>query len=137
VEPRRVSILFFRFDVETVQILALLGLLAGIAGAAIAARATREPEGDEPARIAARYAGWIVDVAPRARVPESALEVTSIEELARVAERFERMIVHEVRDGVHSYLVEVDDAVYRYQAREAGAQPLLRAVTDKREAVIR
>jgi signal peptidase I len=117
VEPSAMSLLFVKVNVATARVLALLGVLAALAGAALFGFAlTRGHEGDEPDRIAARYGAWLVDVAPRPRAGESVLDVTTMEGLVRLAERYDRMILHEVFEGAHSYLVEEDGVVYRYRS---------------------
>lgn len=116
-EPSAMSLLLVKVNVATARLLALAGVLAALAGAALFGFAlTRGREGDEPDQIAARYAAWLVDVAPRPRSRESVLDVTTMEGLVRLAERYERMILHEVFEGAHSYLVEEDGVVYRYRS---------------------
>ena len=69
-------------------------------------------------------------MAPRPRADASILDVTTMEGLVRLAERYERMILHEVFEGVHSYLVEEDGVVYRYRTgtNEAALAAQLRPV---------
>lgn len=111
------ALLLVRLDVATARALALLGGLGALAAAALLGWAlTRKREGGEPEQIAARYGAWLVDVAPRPRADGSVLDVTSMEGLARLAERYDRMIMHEAFDGTHSYLVEDDGVFYRYRA---------------------
>ncbi|MGH3103507.1 MAG: signal peptidase I, partial [Gaiellaceae bacterium] len=142
-EPNRLTLLFVKVDVATARMLALLGgLLALLAGAAAALGRTGRGS-DEPSLIAARYGSWLIDIAPRRRAGEAVLEVTTMDGLVRLAERYERMILHELHEGVHSYLVEEDGIVYRYRSggsTEAAASertPAVWAVGDEREAARR
>jgi hypothetical protein len=73
---------------------------------------------DEVALIRRRYGAWMIDVEPTVRPPHVERGVESMDALARIAERYERLILHEQRGGLHSYLVEDDGRVYRYEARE-------------------
>jgi signal peptidase I len=73
---------------------------------------------DEVASIRRRYGAWLIDVAASHRAPELERRVESIDALARIAERYERVILHEQRDRQHSFLVEDDGLVYRYDATE-------------------
>ena len=73
---------------------------------------------DEVASIRRRYGPWMIDVAPAARSPHLERRVEGMEALARIAERYERLILHEQRGTMHSYLVEDDGVVYRYDAHE-------------------
>ena len=50
----------------------------------------------------------------------------SIEELARLAERYESMIIHEQTDLGHAYLVADGATLYAYLAEEQGAERGLR-----------
>lgn len=70
---------------------------------------------DGPARIQARYGSWLVPIDPPTERAVSPIDVASFEGLFRLAERYERMILHERVDGEHSYLVEDDGRVYRYR----------------------
>jgi signal peptidase I len=123
-EPNELSLLGLRVEVATARALALLGGLGALAGAALLGWArTREREGGEPQQIEARYGAWLVEVAPRPRPDAAVLDVTTIEGLVRLAERYERMILHEVFGGTHSFLVEDDGVVYRYRPGTPGAEP--------------
>jgi hypothetical protein len=123
-EPNELSLLGLRIEVATARALALLGGLGALAGAALLGWAlTRRREGGEPEQIEARYGAWLVDVAPRPRADAAMLDVTTMEGLVRLAERYERMILHEVFEGTHSFLVEDDGVVYRYRPGTPGAEP--------------
>jgi len=123
-EPNELSLLGLRIEVATARALALLGGLGALAGAALLGWAlTREREGAEPDRIEARYGAWLVEVAPRPRSDAAVLDVTTMEGLARLAERYDRMILHEVFEDTHSFLVEDDGVVYRYRPGTPGAEP--------------
>ena len=74
--------------------------------------------GDEPSRIKARYGPLLValrgiDVGDDGRL----IELESIEDLAKVAEREGRMILHRECGSVHQYFVQDVDVTYRYQTR--------------------
>ena len=43
--------------------------------------------------------------------------MTSIQALAQLAERSERLILHHQRDGADTYLVDDEGTLYRYQAQ--------------------
>jgi signal peptidase I len=73
---------------------------------------------DEVASIRRRYGAWLIDVAASHRPEHLERRVESIDQLARIAERYERLILHEQRDRQHSFLVEDDGLVYRYDAAE-------------------
>jgi signal peptidase I len=125
-EPARLGLVVASIDVSTARWVGLIGALLALAGAACATFLLgRDRDDDEPAQIAARYGAWLIHVAPRHRPREAVREVTTIDDLARLAERYDRMILHEERDHVHSYLVEDDGLVYRYQVRDWGSTAAL------------
>jgi len=70
---------------------------------------------DKAIRIRKRYGHWLV---PVDRVPEplesKLVEVGDIKTLVRLAERYDRMILHESRDGAHTFCVAEDGVLYRY-----------------------
>jgi len=61
-------------------------------------------------------------------------ELGDMESLVAIAQRYDRLILHQRHEGVHYYLVEDDGAVYRYQAREEGAEQELRLASDTEAA---
>jgi hypothetical protein len=85
----------------------LLALIGGVRRRAVG----------EPNEIARQYRSLLLDaVAATHPVERRAIGVKTIGELARLAERYERFIVHEEEEGVHTYSVEEDGVVYWYQA---------------------
>jgi hypothetical protein len=99
----------------------LVALFAG--GALLAARRERDPA----ARIAVRHGSRIVHA--RAVVPEDrwVTEVDDIDDLARIADAYDRVILRVTDDADDVYLVDDGIAVYRYRlhraARPAGPLP--------------
>jgi hypothetical protein len=79
---------------------------------------------DEVAAIRRRYDGWIVDVLPRERAATAERRVTSIDDLARLARRYDRLILHEVRDGADAFVVEDDGIAYTYVVHAWDAAPV-------------
>jgi signal peptidase I len=73
---------------------------------------------DEVSSILRRYGPWMIDVAAADRPAHLERRVESMDALSRIAERYERLIMHEQRGGLHSFLVEDDGVVYRYDAYE-------------------
>ena len=93
-EPNRLSALGFGLDVSSARLGGLLGglLVLLAAGAAwLLLRAGRT--GDEPTRIAARVGPWLVDANPQERPDASVHDLASMDDLVRLAERYERVIL--------------------------------------------
>jgi signal peptidase I len=98
-----------------------LATLLGIAGLVLAAiggllmlLARRDHEVET---IRRRYEDWIVDVMPRDRPAGSERRVASMDALARLAEQYDRLILHERRDEGDAFLVEDDGIAYTYLVR--------------------
>jgi hypothetical protein len=49
---------------------------------------------------------------------KSVIEVPTFRTLARLADHYERLVLHHQRDGRHTYLLDVDDSLYRYTAKQ-------------------
>jgi signal peptidase I len=80
------------------------------------------PTTDEAGRIQSRYRDLLVSVR---RSRENRVEVESMESLARIAERYERLILHEENELGHSYRVEDDGVVYEYRVPAAATPTVL------------
>jgi signal peptidase I len=91
---------------------AAAGLLCLLLGGLLTALRRR---GDEVAQIGQRYRDWIVEIAPGERPAGTERRVASMEALARLAERYERLILHEPGERGDAFLVEDDGIVYRYE----------------------
>ncbi|HEY6760552.1 MAG TPA: signal peptidase I [Baekduia sp.] len=104
----------------TARWIALLGvLLAGAAGLLTLIRERRRPT-DLSMQIHARYRHLIVPIAAIAYTPDQPIvDVMTIDALAHVAERCERVILHHHHIGAESYLVDDEGTLYRYQPRGA------------------
>lgn len=68
----------------------------------------------EVASIRRRYEDWIVDVVPSERPNTDERHVASMEALARLAERYDRLILHEHRVDGDAFLVEDGGIVFTY-----------------------
>jgi hypothetical protein len=74
----------------------------------------------EVAEIERRYGDLIVAVEAGMRSPGSERRVSTMEALVRIAERYDRLVLHEEHWGGHSFLVDDAGLVYRY---DVGAPP--------------
>jgi signal peptidase I len=115
-EPVSVGAFGRRLTVARARRISLLGAAVGLAcllaGGLLALVRRREDEG---VSIARRYGDWIVEIAPGERPAGAERRVASIEALARLAERYERLILHERCERSDAFLVEDDGIVYRYE----------------------
>jgi signal peptidase I len=79
---------------------------------------------DEAALIARRYGAHLVPVGAIAALRnDGAIEVTSMASLVRLAERADRMILHEVASSEHWYAVQDGELFYFYRTRDGASDP--------------
>jgi signal peptidase I len=113
-----VSFRGYSVSVPLLRAIAPLGV-AVCALALVAAWSLRE-RGARPsaAAVERRYGSRIVAVKGRSRSAGSVVDVDSIEALAAIAERYDRMILHEADGTAHTYVVQDGDTIYRYRQVE-------------------
>ena len=103
-------------NVQPARIVSLAGLSASLALLLLAAGALlARLRGSEPERIAARYGELLLPVAA-APEPSRITDLADFEALARLAERYDRMVLHAEADGEHTYLIDDAGAWYRYRS---------------------
>jgi signal peptidase I len=76
-------------------------------------------DGGEVGSIRRRYGDRLVEIAPGERPAGAERRVASMNALALIADRYERLILHEPRPGFDSFLVEDDGIVYRHDVVHA------------------
>jgi signal peptidase I len=107
-------------QVGTARWVALVGYLLAMAVALLTTIRERRRPQDLSMQIHARYGHLIVPIAAIMHDPsQPVVDVMSIDALAQVAERCERVILHHHRIGAESYLVDDEGTLYRYQPRPA------------------
>jgi hypothetical protein len=94
----------------------LLGLALSLSGLAfVGLRILGATQKSPEALIHLKYGGLLVNVYERNLTPASMLvEVTNIDELAKLAERHNTVILHMALDFIHSYIVQCNGLTYRY-----------------------
>ncbi|MFZ5910747.1 MAG: signal peptidase I [Chloroflexota bacterium] len=102
--------------VGAVRALALIGLGLSLGGVALMGfilwKTARQ---GEEASIRLRYGSMIMDVLERSLDPSlPVIDVTSMDDLAKMAERQNTMILHMTLNFLHFYLVQGNGAMYRY-----------------------
>ncbi|MCW3018903.1 MAG: hypothetical protein JWN10_1211 [Solirubrobacterales bacterium] len=133
-EPLFLSVKIARTTVATARAIALGGfavvLLALLAIAALVRPRPRQRQGqrDETAAIRSRYGRLIVPVARVSQLPGVAvIDVSDIDALARIAEHYDRSILHEHAEDGDAFWVTDESGHFRY-ALQPGATEI-RAAT--------
>jgi hypothetical protein len=116
-QPLFLSFKVARFSVATARSIALIGIAIVIAGlvAMLALLRLRVHPRDEAASIRARYGHMIVPVGHVAQtVGTSVIDVTDMEALVRIAEHYDRSILHETTAGGEAFWVTDESGQFRY-----------------------
>ena len=127
--PNTIALLGLSLDVSAARTLSLIGLALSLLGAGILALATRRGSSDtEAASIRSRYGSLLIDVREsNLLVGRSLVEVASIDDLAKIAERNSRMILHQAHAGEHAYFVQEEDTTYCYRSGSGTAPTAIAA----------
>ncbi len=125
-EDNRLSLLDLEFRVIDMRVIALLGFCLSLAGALFAGISIyNTAKRSQDAFIRLRYGSLLVDVYDRGlETLPSMIEVATINDLAKIAERQNTMILHVVRDSLHFYFAQSDGITYRYVVSNAKNNPL-------------
>lgn len=116
VEANTLSILGWSPTIQTVRMIALLGLGLSLIGLMMIGFHTfTMAKQSQDALIRLRYGALLVNVYERDFEPDSRLiDVTTIDELAKLAERHNTVMLHMTINFLHYYVVQSNGATYRY-----------------------
>jgi signal peptidase I len=114
--PNTLSLLSWQFRVGTLRVVSLLGLALSLSGLLAAAfHVFKLAQQSQEALIHLKYGSLLVNVYERNLAPASMLiDVTTIDELAKLAERHNTVILHMTLNFLHYYLVQCNGMTYRY-----------------------
>ncbi len=119
--PNVISVLGRRLEIATLRWLSLFGLLVAGATALLLLQLKRREPFAEVARIQSRYGHLIVPiVGPADLTGRPVFDVASIKALVALAERSERLILHQYGDSADTFLVDDEGTIYRYRTRPTG-----------------
>lgn len=121
--PNTITLLGFQLSVLAARRLALAGLVLSLGGAAaLGWTVLQAGRADEPARIRLQYGPLLVAVQDNAPRPQAgAIEVATMADLAKIAEREGRMILYQDHGSTCHYRVQSGEVSYHYQCRRAAA----------------
>jgi signal peptidase I len=136
-QPLFLSFKLARLSVATARAVALIGIAVVIAGliAMLALLRLRERPGDEASSIRARYGHMIIPVGHLTQpAGTSVIDVTDMEALVRIAEHYDRSILHETTAGGEAFWVTDESGQFRYAVgapAPAAAQPVFAAESER------
>ncbi len=120
-EANTISILGLEFKIFTIRLIAVIGLILSLGGlTGIGLLLYKTEQHNEEAHIQAQYQALLVTVRntnwldPQKQV----IEIATIEDLVKIAEREARMILYYPQNATHQYFVQDSNITYRYQAND-------------------
>jgi signal peptidase I len=118
--PNVLSLLNFQLKVSSARQLALVGLVLSLGGIlALGWSMHRATQGSEATRIHLKYHPLLVTIYdPDLEMGQRMIRVATMDDLARIAERDGRMILHQTAGPIDRYLVPDSVATYYYQPSE-------------------
>jgi hypothetical protein len=120
-KPNAISILGLQISVLTARLIAAVGLTLSLGcSLALGVFAYRSRQADEASRIRSKYGSLLITVRDINWLDRDSrvIEVSTIDDLAKIAERDGRMILHYARGSRRHYFVQSDHVSYRYQYPE-------------------
>ena len=107
--------------IPALRLISLLGLAVGLGGMlTLGLRLQYLSKSNQERFIRMRYDSLVIDIQDAPAISASnTIDVTSIDHLAKLAERFNAMILHEIKENMHIYFVKGEGVTYRF-AMNAG-----------------
>ena len=115
-EPNMISFWGLTVSVWAIRLVSLLGFGAALIGlGGIGLSLYRAASQSQEALTQLKYGSMLLDVVEQNLAPTSSIiDVASVDDLARLAERHGTMILHTTRNFLQFYFVQVNGATYRY-----------------------
>jgi hypothetical protein len=117
-EPNDITILFLKLEVQLARWLSIGGVSLALIGLfLIGLLDIKAGPIDEAARIQSKYSALLIHIkANEQPTTLRVLEIATIDDLAKLADKNGQMILHEVTNQTHSYTVYDENITYRYRA---------------------
>ena len=107
--------------IPALRLISLLGLAVGLGGMlTLGLRFQNLSKSNQERFIRMRYDSLVIDIQDATAISASnMIDVTSIDHLAKLAERFNTMILHEINENRHIYFVRGEGITYRFAMNAA------------------
>jgi len=115
-EANTVKILGAEFAIPALRLIAIIGLLCSLAGLAMLGLRFQNISRNNPAQfIHTRFSSMMIDVQNSEAIDSKAtVDVSTIDDLGKLAERFSTMILHAESSQSHAYYVQGEGTTYRF-----------------------
>jgi signal peptidase I len=115
--PATITVLGVSPEVSLLRWIGVVGLLLSLAATVYFYLRKRSEPFEESVRIQAQYGHMIVPIVGGEDLGWPPVDVPSIKSLVRLAEAGQRLILHNRKDNVDTYMVNEEGTVYRYQVK--------------------
>jgi signal peptidase I len=134
-QPRYLSLLVAKPSVASARAIALSGIVIVICVLSAMVVFVRPRRRDEAAAIKARYGWMIVPVARVWQLPGApVIDVDDMESLVRIAEHYDRSILHETLDAGEAFWVTDESGQFRYAVGASGRMQPTEPAPSERDA---
>ena len=115
-QANALSLLGLKPEVGKMRVLSLIGLGLSLGGLLfLGFFISNKVRGSQEALVQMKYSSMLVDIHDRTlELSSPAIDVVTMDDLAKLAERHDSLILHEARGLIHYYLVQGDQITYRY-----------------------
>ncbi len=130
IEANTLPILGLEPEVGSLRSAAVVGLVVSLSGIILLGMGVAKIAHDRESYVRMKYGSMVAEVNGNGLDldnPASVIDLASIDDLAKLADRKNAMILHETRGLIHYYLVQGDGIYYRvaYNGQDAGWAPIL------------
>jgi signal peptidase I len=121
-QANTLSLFGLKPEVGMMRTVSLIGLFLSLGGLlALGIFISNKMRSSQEALIQMKYSSMLVDIQDRAlELSSPAIDVVTMDDLAKLAERNSGVILHEARGLIHSYFVQGDRIVYRFKLNDEG-----------------
>jgi signal peptidase I len=115
-EPNTMLLLGAEIAIPTLRLIAVFGLILSLGGLLYIGMSFQNMSDKDPARfIRTRYGSMLIDIHNADIIDSSTqIDVSSIDDLGKLAERFNAMILHAEFDQSNAYYVQDEGTTYRF-----------------------
>jgi len=116
------ALLGLKPEVGKMRTLSLIGLGLSLGGLLfLGFFISHKVRGSRDALVQMKYSSMLVDIHDKTlELSSPAIDVVTMDDLAKLAERHNSLILHETRGLIHHYLVQADRITYRFILDESG-----------------
>ena len=122
VQANTLSLLGLKPEVGKTRVAALIGLCLSLGGLLfLVLFISNQVRGSREALVQMKYSSMLVDIKDRSlELSSPAIDVVTMDDLAKLAERYSGVILHEARGLIHFYFVQGDRIIYRFMLNDDG-----------------